>query len=51
MNLSYNHLNFSNEGSDDYKNSNEAIEFIMDTIKNAKVLNHLNLSGMGIAKT
>lgn len=49
--MSYNHFDFGKEGSENYKNSTEALEFLMTTIKTGRVLNHMNFSGMSIDKS
>ena len=49
INLSYNHFNFSQEGSNDFKFSTESMALIRELITKAKLLNHLKLSGMAIS--
>ena len=50
INLSYNQLDFRKEGSDDYEYSASAITNLKTLLDRAKILNHVNFSGMNISK-
>lgn len=46
--LSYNMLDFNKEDSEDFRHSNQTIEHLKILCHRAKIMNHINLSGMGI---
>lgn len=48
VNISYNSLDFRVPGSDEHKHSTETIRNLKEMLKKAKILNHINLSGMRI---
>lgn len=48
LNLSYNCLNFDVVGSPEYQHSQNFLDNMFTLFKNAKVLNHLNFSGINM---
>lgn len=49
VNLSYNVLEFRRKGSVEYEQSAATIDHLQTLMKRAKILNHVNFSGMNIA--
>lgn len=50
INLSYNRLSFADPTSANYKHSDGAVTDLISLARDALILNHINFSGMGIAR-
>ena len=50
LNFSFNKLDFSTPFSNQYEDSIEFLENIIEILEGSRILNHLNLSGMDIEK-
>ena len=51
INLSYNLLDFAEEGSEDFINSTASMDNLRQLLKKAKLMNHINVSGMNICRS
>lgn len=50
INISYNNLNFSTEGSPDYEHSEQVLAHLDTIFQHGLILNHFNASGMNLTQ-